>query len=204
MPSPVLPSDLARQDICRFLAACFYEPTADFVEADLFGSLKAVADALDPELRPAVERLEKAFAADDLQTLLVDHTRLFIGPSRPLAIPYGSFWLAGDTSLMHDPAFSVTGFYDEGGFELDESFRDLPDHVAVELEFLYVLFFGYHQALLAGDDTGARERRALRQRFLEAHLGKWVPAFAAAIREHAKTGFYQALADLTERVVRKL
>ncbi len=204
MASSVLPSDIARQDICRFLAACFYEPTPDFLEADLFGSLRAAAEALDPDFGPAVERLEKAFAADDQQTLLVDHTRLFIGPSRPLAIPYGSFWLAGDTSLMHDPAYSVTGMYEEGGFELDESFRDLPDHVAVELEFLYVLFFSQNQALQTGDETVAREWESLRQRFLESHLGKWLPAFAAAIREHAGTEFYRVLADLTERVVQKL
>ena len=84
------------------------------------------------------------------QTLLVDYTRLFLGPPQPLARPHGSFWLTGETTLMQDATMAVLDLYQEGGFELDDEFREVPDHVAVELEFLYLLIFKRNEAQRAG------------------------------------------------------
>jgi TorA maturation chaperone TorD len=54
-----------------------------------------------------VGRLAAAFAEGDLQDLLVDYTRLFLGPVQPLARPYGSFWLEGETTLMQASSVDV-------------------------------------------------------------------------------------------------
>jgi hypothetical protein len=40
----------AREDFCRYLAACYYEPSIDFAEERLFDSMLAAAGAIDPEL----------------------------------------------------------------------------------------------------------------------------------------------------------
>ena len=39
----------AREDLCRFLAACYYEPTVEFTEERLFDSMVAAAQRLDPD-----------------------------------------------------------------------------------------------------------------------------------------------------------
>ena len=62
----------------------------------------AAAARIDPELAERARKLGEAFAAQDLQTLLVDYTRLFLGPVQPLARPYASFWLTAKTTLMQD------------------------------------------------------------------------------------------------------
>lgn len=196
-----MPTGLAREDLCRFLSACYYEPTNDFKEERLFDSMVTAAEAIHPDLAAGARRLRAAFDAEDLQNLLVDYTKLFVGPGRPLAMPYGSFWLSGDATLMQDSTLAVADLYRQGGFDVSDDFGDLPDHVAVELEFLYVLLFSLQRAQGNGQPDAAKTVYALKQRFLGEHLGAWIGAFAAATASSAETAFYRELAALTERFV---
>ncbi len=192
----------AREDLCRYLAACFYEPGPEFSEERLFDSMLAAASAIDPDLAESARRLSDAFVAQDLQALLVDYTRLFIGPSQPVAMPYASFWLTGDPSMRHEATMAVLDFYEQGGFEVSEELHELPDHVAVELEFLYALIFAQNRAQLGGDAEDVATAKALHRRFAVEHLGAWIGPFAAAVSSGAETAFYGELATLTERFVR--
>jgi len=201
----------AREDLCRFLSACYYEPTTDFNEEHLFNSMLAAASAIHPDLAVSARNLGEAFVAQDLETLLVDYTRLFIGPSQPRAMPYASFWLTDDQSMRHEATMAVVDFYEQGDFEVSEDFRELPDHVAAELEFLYLLTYRQNQTQLAqlaplsqldghADDLSAAN--ALRRRFLDEHLAAWLGPFADAVKSGAETEFYRELAAFTERFVR--
>jgi TorA maturation chaperone TorD len=192
----------ARADLCRLLAACYYEPGPEFAEENVFGSMQEAAAVIDPGLAASASRLGDAFAAADRQDLLVDYTRLFLGPIDMLAKPYGSVWLGGAGGLMEDSTMAVLAMYEESGFAIDESFRDLPDHIAAELEFLYLLLFRESEARFRGDAEALAAIVGRRGRFLDAHLGRWVGPFTAAVRAGAQTGFYRELAALTERFVR--
>ena len=141
-------------------------------------------------------RWREAFAAQDLQTLLVDYTRLFLGPIDALARPYGSSWLGAPVETEDNPPPAVLDLYSEGGFDIDDEFQELPDHVAVELEFLYLLAFTQNQARQAGDSDALAASEALQQRFLDEHLGAWIGPFAAAVKSGAETPFYRELAAL--------
>lgn len=192
----------AREDLCRFLAACYYEPAPEFAEEKLFDSMLIAATRLHPALADHARKLGKAFAAQDLQTLLVDYTRLFLGPVQALAKPYGASWSSAPVLLEDNPSLAVLELYSEGGFEIDEEFRELPDHVAVELEFLYLLIFTKNQATQAGNVDEVTATELLRRRFLGEHLGAWIGPFAAAVVAGAETAFYRELAMFTERFVR--
>jgi len=192
---------LAHEDLCRFLAACYYEPCAEFGEEKLFDSMLAAASQIDPELADLARQLGEDFAAEELQTLLVDYARLFLGPGEVLARPYGSFWLSGDKTVMQESTLAVLDLYQQGGFDLDEGFMEVPDHVAVELEFLYLLTFQRHQAQLAGQEEARLAAEQLQARFLGEHLGVWIDSFSAALEAGAETAFYRHLAQLTRRFV---
>jgi TorA maturation chaperone TorD len=194
-------ADAARADLCRLLAACYYEPGPEFAEERVFDSIVSAATVIDPGLEAEARRLGAAFAGARLEDLLVDYTRLFLGPVSALAQPYGSAWLEADGGLMRDSTMAVAALYAEGGFEIAEEFRDLPDHIAAELEFLYLLRFKIAQARMAGDAAALAAADALRRRFLEQHLGVWIGPFTTAVRAGAQTDFYRALAALTERFV---
>jgi TorA maturation chaperone TorD len=191
----------ARVDIWRFLSACYYEPAVEFTEEKLFDSIALATRQAYPELAGLAARLGPAFAAENLQTLLVDYTRLFLGPMKALASPYSASWLpapvVGD-EVLPPP---VLDFYADGGFEVDGELAELPDHVAIELEFVYLLSFNTRQADLAGNASDITSTADLQERFLHEHLGAWISPFAAAVKAHAETAFYRELAELTQRIV---
>lgn len=193
---------VARADLCRFLAACYYEPGPEFSEEHLFDSMSDAASRVDADFAACARRLGRQFADAGPDRLLLDYTRLFLGPIDILAKPYASVWLEpGSSGLMQESTVAVTALYEEGGFDIAEDFRELPDHVAVELEFLYLLIYRQNQAQQSADATALAEADGLRRRFLHNHLGRWVAPFSAAVKSGAQEAFYRELADLTERFV---
>lgn len=193
----------AREDLCRYLAACYYEPSTDFIEEHLFDSMLAAASAIDPDLAERARKLGAAFVAQDLETLLIDYSRLFIiAPGQVRAMPYASFWLTDDQSMRHDATTAVIEFYEQGGFDVSDDLHELPDHVAVELEFLYQLMFAQNSAQLSGNADELAAANELHRRFLEEHLNAWFGSFAAAVKAGAETAFYRELAEFSERFIR--
>lgn len=191
----------ARADLCRFLSACYYEPAIEFAEERVFDSMLAAATVVHPDLAGHARKVGEAFAAQDLQELLVDYTRLFLGPIQALASPYGSAWSGRELAQAEDPTAAVREIYAQGGFDIGEDFADLPDHVAVELEFLYLLLFTQHEAARSGNVDALAATQLLQRKFLDEQLGAWIGAFTAAVKDNAETAFYRELAALTERVV---
>jgi TorA maturation chaperone TorD len=196
-----LDAGAARADLCRLLAACYYEPGPELAEERMFESMLAAATLAGPEYASLAQRLGHAFADGDREALLVDYTRLFLGPVDAAARPYGSVWLSGEATLMQPSSMAVLEIYRQGGFDLSEDFRELPDHVAAELEFLYVTLFRENAARRAADLDAVAATLDLRQRFLTAHLGAWVDPFTLAMENAAQTDYYRTLALLTRRFV---
>lgn len=191
----------AREDFSRLLAACYYQPEAQLGTEDVFGSLALAGDTLDPSLAALARILADDFHGETIDALLADYSRLFLGPFTIPAKPYGSVWLEGPKTAMGDSTMAVLDLYRQGGFELSETFRELPDHIAVELEFLYLLNFKDLEARRSGESGVQTEVALLRQSLLRHHLGRWVGPFTAAMKASAETPFYKTLAELTSRYV---
>jgi len=192
----------AREDLCRFLSACFYEPVQEFADEHLFDSIRTAAEKVHPDLAEPARKVGEAFAAQDLETLLVDYTRLFLGPMQPLARPYASSWLESSAQDDGAPSLAILDLYEAGGFDVSEDFNDLPDHIAVELEFLYLLTFARNEAEQAGQGDAQTEVEGIEKTFLVDHLAEWIGPFVSAIKEGAETPFYREVAELTELFVR--
>ena len=202
MPDPAFERAAARADLCRLLAACYYQPGPEFTEEGVFQLMRAAAESVDADLAGRVGRLAEAFVAQPSEPLQVDYTRLFLSPNGAPAAPYESVWIGGkDPVLVREATQRVVDFYAEAGFEIDEQFRDLPDHMAAELECLYALIFREARARSSGDVTEELAATGLRLRFVRLHLGRWTVPFTGAIRAAAETDFYRILAEVTERFV---
>lgn len=187
----------ALADMCRLLAACYYEPAPEFSEERLFDSLIDAAGHIDADFTARARELKSSFESVTPQDLLVDYAHLFLGPVGTLAVPYESAWLAKEGNSITDIMQALEDLYADGGFEVDPEFRDLPDHLAVELEFLYTLLFRRAAALRDGDDAAFKELEALSEHLISGHLDRWLPDFQAAVLEGAQCRFYRELADLT-------
>jgi TorA maturation chaperone TorD len=99
--------------------------------------------------------------------------------------------------MRHEATMAVLDFYEQGGFDVSEDIHELPDHIAVELEFLYALIFAQNQAQFGGDVEALPAAIALHQRFVTEHLGAWIGSFLDAVKAGSETAFYRVLAELT-------
>jgi len=188
----------------RGLARGFTYPDAAWVATLLDGRWpEALAAVLEPlglsaeGVRRAIETLPEELEVA-LQALQVEYTYLFINavPHVP-APPYASAYTAQGL-LMGEPAEAALVAYRQAGLTLAGDYRDLPDHLATELEFLAWLG---EQALAAqegGEEEQAELRLAQQQTFLSQQVRPWLPAFCRRVKEAARLPFYRELAHLAE------
>lgn len=192
----------ARTDLCRLIAACYYQPGPEFAEEKVFEAMVGLASRIDEELAGHARRMAEDFEHSGHDALLLDYTRLFLGPNGALAQPYESAWSPDAGTPMGQSTMSVVQLYRDGGFEADEGFHDLPDHVACELEFLYLLLFREHQARAQDEADSVAAAVGVRDKLLGDHLGTWIGPFTEAVAEGAQSAFYRELAAMTARFVR--
>lgn len=190
-----------REDAYRLLAACFYSPSTGLIEEGCCATLAVLLDSVAPAA--ARSAADAAVAAGDcsLEALAVEHARLFIGPFQLIAPPYGSLYLDDAKTVMGDSTARVVAFYHSCGLHLADDFKELPDHFAVELEFMSYLAFKQRKAEIAGDKDEIT-RTVLQQReFLDRFLMPWLEPFTSAIIKDGEAPFYQAIARCTATFV---
>ena len=140
--------------------------------ADLAGETGyPIAEPL-AQLRAAFDALPGPLA------LLQLYSKLFLTPPTPVALNTGRYL---DGTVMGGSVQAIEGWYRRRGLERTESFHDLPDHVALQLEFVARLFAGAAAARQAGDDAEARQLEAEARAFLGAFVVHWLPGFCAAL-----------------------
>jgi len=101
-------------------------------------------------------------------TMAIEFTRLFEAGAGGASL-HGSAYGAGGMKDMEE----VMRFYRHFGLALAETPRELPDHLATELEFLHFLAFREAGTLAAGADAGPWQRA--QRDFVVRHPGRWVP-----------------------------
>jgi DMSO reductase family type II enzyme chaperone len=92
-------------------------------------------------------------------------------------------------AMAHDMA-EIAGYYAAFGVKVSEVFRDLPDHLSMELEFISYLYAKEAYALEHNEKGHAKVCREARQQFLREHLAHWFPAFAERARQNARQPLY--------------
>ena len=109
-----------------------------------------------------------------------------MGPYTLFAAPYGSVYLDGERKIMGDSTLDVKTRYREAGLDTAQNFKDAPDHISAELEFMYYLIFKEIDAFANSDIETAIDFIQRQKSFLEDHLMAWVPEFANSISENAE------------------
>lgn len=131
------------------------------------------------------EKWEVAPGENGLQVLQNNYVNLFINalPEIPCP-PYGSFYLEG--VLMGQSTVRVKNLYHEYGFQTEE----VPDHIAVELEFLAIL------STLPAHDSVQEDYD-----FLLNHLRQWTPEFFKQVELSDDMGFYKDVSRYARQVI---
>lgn len=185
---------LQRGDCFKLLAACFYEPDRQlFLEEELAEKLEQSLERLSPEGAAAARQMQNCLKELDQEKLSIDHAALFVGPFELLAAPYGSVYIEQKRTVMGGSTIHAARFYQEAGLSVDV--KEPPDHIAVELEFMYYLCT--KEAAATGDDPveGDHLFREKQRGFYFTALKPWAHQFCEAIRRGTDNAFYLNLAD---------
>ncbi|MDG5786092.1 molecular chaperone TorD family protein [Evansella sp. AB-P1] len=173
----------------------FYNKPKDDMQS-LYAPLNDSLVALYPDLVTYGKELESEFLElhGDITPLSVEYAKLFIGPFDVLAPPYSSIYLDSGHQILGESTKYVEKLYRNAGLEISDSFKDLPDHIAAELEFIYYNYFSYI-------DTNEVQFLLNIETFLESHLSLWVAKLNDQIWKRANLEFYKTLTLLTTKVV---
>ncbi|MBU0479540.1 MAG: molecular chaperone TorD family protein [Proteobacteria bacterium] len=184
MPADIEDTNVKLAAIYRFLARSMQYPGQQFPDDSVLPFLYLLLEQLgrfdaQHELQCALKN-----DPDPLESLQVEHTRLFInGVPGTIAPPYGSVYLPGEGTLMGKSTEEVLGFYRLKGFDLAAR-EDIPDYLVTELEFLSHL-------AEAGDTDGET-------RFLKRYFRPWFEIFQQRVIEEAAHPFYKVMVGLID------
>jgi len=188
---------LARSAVYRLLSQTLVYPGAEAVSAlheDLPQAL-ACAASLPDGLAPLLDGLARQLDGKDAAALQTEHRRVFSHVQSvdcpPGEVAYTAQNIFQETEELSD----LNGFFRAFGLDLAE--RERPDHISVELEFMYVLTFKEAYALLHHDMEKARLCRIVQRKFMSDHLGRWALHFAELLALAAGGGYLQSVAALT-------
>lgn len=129
-----------------------------------------------------------------------DWLYLYVGVSGPLATPYASTYYRRTSRLMDKPAKDILAIIKRWGIEVDDSYRDLPDHLSSILQVISVLL-----EIALYDERYIIEKEAVADIYtISKDTSKWIEEMKARTEEHETTKFYSIVADLITKTLEKL
>ena len=187
---------LARAGVYRLLGGALGYPVGwRFDELARLAGAAAAMPAAPPALREPLARFAAVAAEADPASVAGEYVFLFDREVRcpPYESAYGEApQLAGKPAALAD----IAGFYAAFGLAPAHAQPDLEDHIAAELEFMSALLIKEAYALAEGHHEGLEVTRRAATAFFRDHLGRWVEAFAEAVKTATPLPYYGALADL--------
>ncbi len=188
-----------RSNVYGFLAAAFREePTPLFLkhlrDSQFLSILSDAGANIDKEFLNGPE--EKL-----LEDLAVEYTRLFLGPGKHIS-PHESVHHKRDDGdwgqLWGKSTVEVKKFIESTGLEYKSEFTGMPDHIGVEFEFMQQVTKREAQAWEEKNREDALNCLKMEKKFVDEHIGKWVPGFCDNILSEAELPFYREISKLTK------
>ena len=189
-----------RFDTYRLLANAFYVPDKCLMDS-LVTLEKCMEEICGKTLIHYKNMPVSIGPKEGMELLKVDYAKLFVGPFSLLAPPYGSVYLESERMVMGNSTADVQKWYRSADLDIDVQFKDAPDHIAAELEFMHFLIFKEMEAADQGGADCVIQYLKMQRSFLEYHLSSWISDFTDNVVNNAQTAFYQNLARATEAFV---
>ncbi len=173
------------------------EPTKEFIkslrESNILSVLNKSGLCFD-------EQITNDGSDNFLSDLILEYTRLFIGPGKHIS-PYESVYRDNEDALWSETTVEVKKFIESLGLEYSCNWSGLPDHIGVELELMQRLTCYEKEAWARKDKETAIRCLEFEKRFIDEHLSKWVPIFCDKVKEETRTAFYGEIAELTKQFI---
>lgn len=135
-----------------------------------------------------------------LNDLVLEYTRLFIGPGKHIS-PYESVYRDNEDAFWSETTVKVKNFIESSGLKYSGNWHGLPDHIGVELEFMQRLTCHEKEAWTQQDTKTAIRCLELEKEFIDKHLIQWIPIFCDKVKKESRTAFYREMAELTRKFI---
>jgi len=191
----------ARATAFNIFTALLCQPDDDLpIEQEFFNTLISAFEIINPEIVTQIQQLKEFKSRYTQKQLLLEYTKLFLGPFTVLAPPYSSIYF-GSKQLLSDESMWVVDFYRKAKLEFDQNLKDLPDHVAVETEFMYYLIFNEVKELHEKNIEESKVFWEYQSTFFNKHYKKWVPKFCEQVIKQSKSNYYKTLAECFKKFI---
>ncbi|MCF6246020.1 MAG: molecular chaperone TorD family protein [Desulfobacula sp.] len=183
-----------RQDIYEIFANCYRLPKKSIAE-----KLNTLSDHLlylDSKAAQYINYMQTGLD-QNFEMLTIEFSRLFIGPYSLPTPPYGSVYIEKERKVMGDSSMDAKKRYQHCGLDISDDIQEVPDHIAIELEFMFCLIFKEIESIRTNLPEQTQETLYHQESFLTDHLNRWIPDFADAVIEHSKIEYYRNLAKAT-------
>lgn len=196
-----------RSKIFGIFMLAFQYPDKEFIEHLQNGNLyftiqgyleDVFANNTNEGLLEELDDLLKEYSSTNTENLFSDlkteYHRLFIGYKKLLAPPYASVYWDSTGKLMQEPAILLKRLYKEWGFEVSKNYKDLPDHISLQLEFLYQL----GEIMNKGSESILYD---VQKRVIDDIILKWIYKFAENINNYQSLKFYGLMVKILVNVL---
>lgn len=195
-------NEVFRADLYAQLSEFFKEPTEEFADDVASGRLLCYFKGVFSTLKIDASPLAGLVVHNDAHNLLRDeYRRLFLGPLPHYIVPVESVYkrwsndpecklvIAGEKGyLMGDPAMDMIKRYQVHGIVIPYQYSSMPDHIALELEYM---------AFLCRNALQNEQRE-----FLDSHLD-WINSLSDDINEKDNVGFYSTAVEITGYLINR-
>jgi TorA maturation chaperone TorD len=129
----------------------------------------------------------------DRTNLIEEHLNVdFADVSLLHLTPYESFYIRDDAMIDSGGDNKALQFYDKFDFIVAKDIARVvsPDHIAIEMEFVYEMIKAEKKALDDENIKVADEIKELQLEFVKNHLASWAPIYLINVINEASTPFY--------------
>ena len=183
------------RDLYAWFTAALYLPVEDIFSPAFIQTIRELSHRLNLDFQDDILRLQeetKGQGNELLKKLQIEHSRLFVGPFALPSPPYESYYKEKG-KVMGQCTMEVLHYYRQEGMEVSDDFKDAPDHIVLETNFLSELCRAEYEIEEMGQKEMARKKRQKQRLFLRDHLLTWSKTFLKHVEESAEINFYPAV-----------
>lgn len=139
----------------------------------------------------------------DVESLVNEYTRLFIGPGKIPVPPYASFYLSKEPQpkLMDENTIEVRKQYLKDNIVMANLNAVPDDYLGAELEYMTYLTNGSIESIQKQDTKELHQFLESQMNFIRNHLLPWIPKFSLDLISSTREDFFKGFALLLRGII---
>ncbi|MEX0980733.1 MAG: molecular chaperone TorD family protein [Bacteroidales bacterium] len=187
----------------QLLSFLFCQPEKDLMHSKpIFDSLEISLSKIHSLFKNEATALYLSMQNYSYDKILIAYSHLFLGPFKTPAPPYSSVYLGKHKTLFGEETLKVMDFYRRSGLQANREAGEVPDHIAIELEFVYYLIYHQVKELEVNNLEKASALHNIEIEFKTDHLNLWVPVFCDKILAESQNKFYTKLGSVLKLLIK--